>query len=48
MRGWHEMTVARPPVPFAPSELLLPVTPLWQQQLTVLLAQMTTQQLTAL
>ena len=49
MRGWHELSVTQSPrLPFAPTEALLPVTPLWQQQLTGLLAQMTTQLLTVL
>ena len=47
MRGWKEMTAPWPQAALAPSEPQLPVAPLWQQQLTVLLAQMTTQQLTA-
>ena len=45
MQGWHEITVPRPPFPLVPSDLLSPVTPLWQQQLTALLAQMTAQHL---
>ena len=46
MRGWKEVMVPRPCFPIAPSELLSPMTPLWQQQLTALLAQMTAQHLT--
>ena len=45
MRGWHEVTVPRPSFSLVPSELLFPVTPPWQQELTVLLAQMTAQHL---
>lgn len=46
LRGWQEMTLPRPPLPLPSSEPPFPVTPLWQQELTLLLAQMTTQQLT--
>jgi hypothetical protein len=45
MRGWCEVTVPTPCFPLSPSALPSPLTPLWQQQLTGLLAQMTAQHL---
>jgi hypothetical protein len=45
IRGWQEMTAPRPVPTLVASEPQLPLTPSWQQQLTVLLAQMTAQQL---
>ena len=45
MLGWEEVAGSRPPFPIAASTMLSPMTPLWQQQLTALLAQMTAQHL---
>ncbi len=46
MRSWRQMMIAPAPrLPLVPAELPLPRTPFWQQQLTVLLAQMTAQHL---
>lgn len=45
MRGWRDVIAPLPCSPVAPSDLLSPMTPLWQQQLTALLAQMTAQHL---
>jgi len=41
MGSWLELMVPQACFPLAPSALPCPVTPLWQQQLTALLAQMT-------
>jgi hypothetical protein len=48
MRGWREVIVPTPCSSLVLPELLSPMTPLWQQQLTLLLAQMTSQHLPAL
>jgi hypothetical protein len=47
MRSWRELTVPQPCSALAPSVLPHPATPLWQQQLTAMLAQMTAQHLPA-
>jgi hypothetical protein len=45
MRGWQEMTTPRSPLPSVPCQPPFPLAPLWQEQMTLLLAQMTAQHL---
>ena len=45
MGNWRQVSEPLPPLPSVASEPPLPVTPLWQQQLTLLVAHMTAQHL---
>ncbi len=47
MRAWQAMPPLRPALSLPSPEPQFPLAPLWQQELTLLLAQMTTQQLAA-